>query len=77
MEHYMSTRQPTTSSEERIIYGLLVVIGAIPVGVAIAQHAVLGADATLGLLMIAAGVVGWLIRSWGSRPRRTDQRLLP
>lgn len=59
----MSTGQPTKGSEERVIYGLLVAIGAIPVGITVAQHAVFGADATLGLLMVAAGAVGWLLRS--------------
>jgi len=48
------------SSEELIVYGLLLLIGAIPVAIAIAQHAKFGVEATLGLLMVCAGAVGTL-----------------
>ena len=44
--------------EELIFYGLLVVIGAIPVVIALVQRAALGVEATLGLLMIWAGAIG-------------------
>jgi hypothetical protein len=48
----------TTCPEELIFYGLLVVIGAIPVVVAIAQRVAFGGDATIGLLMIGTGLAG-------------------
>jgi hypothetical protein len=41
-----------------ILYGLLVVIGAIPVVIALVQRAAFGVDATLGLLMVCAGAIG-------------------
>ena len=62
-------------SEELVLYVLLVVIGAIPVIVALAQQESLGADATLGLLMTAGGLFGavaWLVRS---AHRRLGRRL--
>jgi hypothetical protein len=50
--------QAQAPAEELIIYGLLLVIGAIPVAVALLGRATLGVEATLGLLMISAGVSG-------------------
>jgi hypothetical protein len=44
--------------EELILYGLLVVIGAIPVAVAVAERTTFGVEATIGLLMVCAGVIG-------------------
>lgn len=44
--------------EEGILYALLLAIGAIPVAIAIAAGAPFGVEATLGLLMSAAGLVG-------------------
>jgi len=55
------------SSEELIVYGLLLLVGAIPVVIAIAQHARFGVDATLGLLMVCAGAIGaitYLTQAW-------------
>ncbi len=49
-------------SEEIVIHALLVAIGAIPVVLALVQHAHFGAEATLGLLMLAAGVSGAMRR---------------
>ena len=46
------------SSEELIVYGLLLLVGAIPVAIAIAQDARFGVEATLGLLMVCAGAIG-------------------
>ena len=51
-------RRSRLDTEELILYGVLAVIGAIPVMMAIAQHAVFGVDATLGLLMLIAGIGG-------------------
>ncbi len=44
--------------EELIVYGLLVLVGAIPVVTSLARHATFGAEATIGLLMLSAGAVG-------------------
>jgi hypothetical protein len=51
-------RSSRRHSEELIFYGLLVAIGAIPVVIASADHAAFGVEATLGLLMLGAGVIG-------------------
>ena len=45
-------------TEERIVYALLVVVGLIPVATALAQGTVFGVEATIGLLMVLAGVIG-------------------
>lgn len=56
--------------EELILYALLVAIGAIPVVIAIAQRAVFGVEATLGLLMVAVGLVGAAFHARRTRHRR-------
>jgi hypothetical protein len=45
------------SSEELVLYGLLIAIGALPFGLPLARHAAFGVEATLGLLMVGTGVV--------------------
>lgn len=57
--------------EELIIYGLLVVIGAIPVAIALLQRAAFGVDATLGLLMVCAGAVGAIAYARRAHHNRT------
>lgn len=59
------------SSEELIIYSLLVVIGVIPGLIALVQRTVFGVEATLGLLMACAGVVGATMYAWRTRRHRT------
>jgi hypothetical protein len=54
--------------EERVLYSLMVLIGAIPVTLTLASGTRFGVQATLGLLMALWGLVG-LVR--GSRARRT------
>ena len=46
------------SPEELILYGLLVVIGAIPVVLTLASGGSFDVNATLGLLMISFGALG-------------------
>jgi hypothetical protein len=46
------------SPEELILYGLLVVIGAIPVVLTLASGGSFDVNATLGLLMICGGALG-------------------
>ena len=46
------------NGEELILYGLLVLIGMIPVMIALVRHATFGAEATIGLLMLCAGAIG-------------------
>jgi hypothetical protein len=53
--------------EERVLYSLMVLIGAIPVTLTLASGTRFGVQATLGLLMTLWGLVG-LIR--GSCARR-------
>jgi hypothetical protein len=50
--------------EELILYGLLVVIGAIPVIEALVQQTTFGVEATVGLLMVCAGLVGTIACAW-------------
>jgi hypothetical protein len=57
--------------EELIIYGLLVVIGAIPVVISLVERTVFGVEATLGLLMVCAGILGAIAFAWRGRNHRT------
>jgi hypothetical protein len=59
------------SSEELILYGLLVLIGAIPVAIAVVQRATFGVDATLGLLMVCLGAIGAFVHVRRARGART------
>ncbi|HEX7841620.1 MAG TPA: hypothetical protein VF469_29325 [Kofleriaceae bacterium] len=63
-------RRSTSHPEELILYGLLVGIGAIPVVIALVQHAAFGVDATLGLLMVCAGAVGAIAYAWRAHRSR-------
>jgi hypothetical protein len=54
----VALRSSTSQPEELVLYGLMVVIGAIPVVIAVVQRAAFGVEATLGLLMACAGVLG-------------------
>ena len=58
-------------AEELIVYALLVVVGAIPVVVALARHAALQAEATIGLLMICAGALGVILHAVRLRDHRS------
>jgi hypothetical protein len=72
----MRTDRPSTSSfpnpEELILYALLVLIGAIPTGDALVQQASFGVEATLGVLMICAGVIGAIGYAMQARRSSTD-----
>jgi hypothetical protein len=52
-----------------ILYGLMVVIGAMPVVMALAGGTSFGVEATIGLLMVCAGALGASAYAW--RTRRT------
>jgi hypothetical protein len=54
--------QPDTQIEEAILYTLLMVIGAIPVAVTLFRHAAFGVEATVGMMMVLAGLVGAISR---------------
>jgi hypothetical protein len=58
--------------EEMIIYGLLVVIGAIPLVLALIAQTGFGAEATLGALMACAGAIGAVVSSSRRRRRRVS-----
>jgi hypothetical protein len=58
-------------SEELIFYGLLVVIGVIPVVIALVQRTILGVEATLGLMMACAGIAGAIVHVWRAHRHRT------
>lgn len=57
--------------EELILHGLLVVIGAIPVVVALVQRGTFGVEATLGLLMVCAGAIGAVVYARATHDHRT------
>lgn len=59
-------------TEELIVYALLVVVGLIPVSTALAQGTVFGVEATLGLLMVLAGVIGAISYALRSRDHRAS-----
>jgi hypothetical protein len=63
-----STKPP---SEELLFYGLLMVVGVIPVVIALVQHAVFGVEATLGLMMACAGIAGAIFHAWRMHRHRT------
>jgi len=56
--------------EELIVYSLLIGIGAIPVVTAIVEHTALGVEATLGLIMVCAGLLGVFACLWRAFDRR-------
>jgi uncharacterized membrane protein len=66
-----ANRSTKPSSEELIIYALLVAIGVIPGLIALVQRTAFGVEATLGLLMACAGVAGAIVYTWRTRCHRT------
>ncbi len=58
-----------TEVEDLIVYLALVVVGAIPVTSALARRAGLGAEATIGLVLMFLGVVGLTYLAWPRRDR--------
>lgn len=59
--------------EELIVYGLLVGIGAIPVVNAIVERTAFGVEATIGLIMVCAGLLGVFACVWCVFGRRDRQ----
>lgn len=55
------TRQPTVDPEGIVLYGMLAAIGAIPVIIALVEEVPFGFDATLGLIMLVAGLIGMFV----------------
>ncbi len=64
-------KAPRLDPEELILYGLLMVIGAIPVLLAVGGSASFGVDASVGLLMVCAGAVGAIAYGWRARKSST------
>lgn len=55
----MRANPPSMSQpDELLIYGMLVLIGVIPVVIALVRRETFGVDASLGLLMVCAGGIG-------------------
>lgn len=49
--------------EEAVLYGLLVLIGLIPILIALATGAKFGAEPSIGILMVGSGLWGlWRLR---------------
>lgn len=57
-----AARRAQVDTEDLVLYGLLVVIGLIPVVIALVDRAAFGFDATLGLMMVVIGLVGWVVQ---------------
>jgi hypothetical protein len=66
----IANRSTKPSSEELLFYGLLVVVGVIPVVIALVQRSVLGVEATLGLMMACAGIAGAIGYVWQAHRHR-------
>ena len=49
--------------EERIVYALMIGIGAIPVGIALDSRS-FGVEATIGAVMIGLGLIGTIASLW-------------
>ena len=64
---HVAVERTESDREELIIYGLLILIGALPVAIALARRAIFGFDATFGLLMVLVGLVGVVVRLRPSR----------
>lgn len=56
-------------SEERILYGALCVVGAIPIAIALLRGGSFGVEATIGLLMALAGLAGLVASTRAARGR--------
>jgi hypothetical protein len=68
----MPANRPTRPDpEELIMYSLFIVIGTIPVAIAVIRGAAFGFAATLGLLMVILGLTGLLVRFARARTRQT------
>ena len=59
--------------EELIIYALLMITGAIPVTSALEAGGGFGVEATIGALMIGAGVLGVIGYAWTTARKRPAQ----
>jgi hypothetical protein len=70
MRHPYRERPPSVDAvpddDEQAIYGVVAAVGAIPLAIAIASGERFGVDATLGLVMVGAGVGGL----WSTLRRR-------
>jgi hypothetical protein len=49
-------------AEELILYAALLVIGAIPAAVAVLERHAFDCESTVGLMMLAAGLVGVIVQ---------------
>lgn len=65
---------PAPPSEERILYAILCVIGAIPVAIALLRGGSFGVEATFGLGMVLAGLAGLWNRHAARRFGKRDAR---
>ena len=55
------------SIEDLIVYLSLIVVGAIPTVGALVRRSGLGAEATVGLVMMFLGVLGLAVLAWSRR----------
>ena len=63
-------RRPNVDPEDLVLYGLLLVVGIIPVVITIIEGSAFGFDATLGLMMVVVGLVGMVFHV--ARARQAD-----
>ncbi len=65
----MARRRSWARIEDLIVYVSLIVVGAIPVGSALVRKTGLGAEPTIGLVMIGLGLLGLTYLAWSRRDR--------
>lgn len=59
--------------EDLVLYGMMIFIGIIPVIITLVEGAAFGFDATLGLMMVAVGLVGLLYHRLRARFRSPEE----
>jgi len=65
-------RRPQVDPEDLILYGLLLVIGIIPVMITLVERSAFGFDATLGLMMVVVAIVGLVFHVLRARWRPAE-----
>ncbi len=67
-----TAEQRRIDPEDAVLYGLMIFIGIIPVTIAAITREAFGFDATLGLMMVVAGLVGLVYHRVHARRRSLE-----
>ncbi len=68
----LGRRRNWTVVEDLIVYLSLIAVGAIPVGAALVERTGLGAQPTIGLVMIFLGILGLTYLAWSRHGQRAS-----